>query len=57
MPANTSSPATRDTRAIERIRTLALVGQSAAGKTSLAEALLHQSARSAHPAAWSAAPR
>ena len=42
MPANTSSPATRDTRAIERIRTLALVGQSAAGKTSLAEALLHQ---------------
>ena len=42
MPANTSSPATPDTRAIERIRTLALVGQSAAGKTSLAEALLHQ---------------
>jgi len=42
MPANTSSSTTRDTRAIERIRTLALVGQSAAGKTSLAEALLHQ---------------
>ena len=42
MPANTASPAPRDTRAIERIRTLALVGQSAAGKTSLAEALLHQ---------------
>ncbi len=42
MPVNTSSPAPRDTRVIERIRTLALVGQSAAGKTSLAEALLHK---------------
>ena len=42
MPSN-NSPAATDTRAIERIRTLALVGQSAAGKTSLAEALLHRS--------------
>ena len=42
MAANNPSPATRDTRSIERIRTLALVGQSAAGKTSLAEALLHR---------------
>ncbi|MFT3953619.1 MAG: elongation factor G [Piscinibacter sp.] len=41
MPFN-ASPATTDTRAIERIRTLALVGQSASGKTSLAEALLHK---------------
>ena len=31
-----------DTGAIERIRTLALVGQTASGKTSLAEALLHR---------------
>ncbi len=38
----TSSPASTDTRAIERIRTLALVGQSASGKTSLAESLLHR---------------
>ncbi len=42
MPANHTAPASPDTRAIERIRTLALVGQSAAGKTSLAEALLHK---------------
>ncbi|WP_298835239.1 elongation factor G [uncultured Piscinibacter sp.] len=41
MPS-TNSPAAADTHAIERIRTLALVGQSAAGKTSLAEALLHK---------------
>ena len=39
MPATTPTP---DTRAIERIRTLALVGQTASGKTSLAEALLHR---------------
>jgi elongation factor G len=41
MPLTSSTPAT-DTHAIERIRTLALVGQSASGKTSLAEALLHK---------------
>ncbi|MBK7531304.1 elongation factor G [Piscinibacter sp.] len=39
MPATTPTP---DTGAIERIRTLALVGQTASGKTSLAEALLHR---------------
>ncbi len=42
MAASNPTPVPRDTRAIERIRTLALVGQSAAGKTSLAEALLHR---------------
>jgi len=42
MAASNPAPTSRDTRAIERIRTLALVGQSAAGKTSLAEALLHR---------------
>lgn len=42
MAASNPTPTARDTRAIERIRTLALVGQSAAGKTSLAEALLHK---------------
>jgi elongation factor G len=38
MPSSTPSPASADTQAI---RTVALVGQTAAGKTSLAEALLH----------------
>ena len=37
-----TTPTRRDTQALERIRALALVGQSAAGKTCLAEALLHR---------------
>ena len=36
------SPSTGASAAIEQLRTLALVGPSAAGKTSLAEALLHR---------------
>ena len=52
MPATPLTPAARgsvDARAIERIRTLALVGPSAAGKTSLAEAMLHKAGAIAAP--------
>ena len=42
---------------IAAIRTLALVGPAAAGKTSLAEGLLHRAGTIGAPAASSAAPR
>ncbi len=42
MPVTPGTAGTPDTLGTPAIRTLALVGQSAAGKTSLAEALLHR---------------
>jgi translation elongation factor EF-G len=52
-----SSPTTGSASPMAAIRTLALVGPAAAGKTSLAEALLVKAGAIGAPAPWSAAPR